>query len=171
VANERPSQAYAQAVYDKAVEDWLTPLKTIAASLAQSNLIRKLDDAGLAFSKKQELLRPLFPKDAPAEVQNFVYLLATKNDMHLLPEIVSNVDRFAHRGMGVTVAKVTSAIALTDSEKRALETKLRKQFGDNLDFDYVVDKEILGGVIVRVGDKVIDGSVAGKLAALKEKLK
>ncbi|MEW5719710.1 MAG: F0F1 ATP synthase subunit delta, partial [Chloroflexota bacterium] len=56
-------------------------------------------------------------------------------------------------------------------EKSALEARLRAPFGDDLAFEYSVDAQILGGIIVRVGDKVIDGSVAGKLAELKEKLK
>jgi len=66
---------------------------------------------------------------------------------------------------------VTSAVPLIETEKSALEAKLRAQFGDDLACDYAVNPAILGGVTVRIGDKVIDGSVAGKLAELKEKLK
>jgi ATP synthase F1 delta subunit len=84
---------------------------------------------------------------------------------------VSDLDRYAKREAIGATAKVTSAIALTDSEKNTLESKLRAQFGNDLSFDYTVDATILGGVVVRVGDKVIDGSVAGKLAALQEKLR
>jgi len=171
VANERPSEIYAQAVFDEAMAGWLTPLKAIAASLAQAGLTDQLDDAGLAFSKKQEMLRSLFPPDATTEVQNLVLLLASKNEVHLLPEVIGDLDRHAQRGAAVTVTKVTSAVLLTESEKQTLETQLRKQFRDQLVFEYSVDPDILGGVIVRAGDKVIDGSVSGKLAALKERLK
>ena len=91
--------------------------------------------------------------------------------MHLLHGVVANLDRYAkQQTLGVT-AKVTSAVALNSDEQAAIETKMRAQFGKDLSFDYVVDAAILGGVIVRVGDKVIDGSVAGKLAALQENLK
>ena len=171
MANERPSQIYAQAAFEKAMASWLTPLKAIAASLAQSRLTEQLDDAGMAFSKKQELLRSVFPPDATTEVQNLVFLLASKNEAHLLAEVIRDFDRYAQRDAAVTVTKVTSAVSLTDSEKQTLETQLRKQLGDQLAFEYSVNPEILGGVIVRAGDKVIDGSVSGKLAALKEKLK
>jgi F-type H+-transporting ATPase subunit delta len=171
VANERPSQVYAQAVFEKAMAGWLAPLKDIAASLAQSRLTDQLDDAGLAFSKKQEMLRAIFPPDATTEVQNLLFLLASKNEAHLLPEVISNFDRYAQRDAAATVTKVTSAVPLTDPEKRTLETQLREQFGKDLAFEYWVNPDILGGVIVRAGDKVIDGSVSGKLAALKEKLK
>ena len=171
MANERPSQIYAQAVFEQATAGWLAPLKSIAASLAQADSIGKLDDAGLPFSKKQELLQAVFPKEATEQVQNFLFLLASKNHVHLLPEIIKEFDRYSQRTTESNIAKITTAVPLTSAEKQAMETKLRNQFGDQLVFEYVNDPAILGGVIVRVGDKVIDGSVSGKLAALKEKLK
>ncbi len=171
MTNERPSQIYAQAVYEKAVASWLDPLKTITASLVESGMIDHLDDAGVPFSKKQEMLHPVFPAETETQIQNLVFLLASKNQVNLLPEIVEEFERFVQRTEVVQAAKVTSAVPLLDAEKQTLETKLRKQFGNEIIFDYAVDPAILGGVTVRAGDKVIDGSVAGKLAALKEKLK
>ncbi|MBS1253739.1 MAG: ATP synthase subunit delta [Anaerolineales bacterium] len=68
-------------------------------------------------------------------------------------------------------ARITSAVQLTEEERSRLEQSLGRRFGDDLQFEYRVDDSILGGVIVRVGDRVIDGSVASKLAALRERLK
>lgn len=69
------------------------------------------------------------------------------------------------------LVRVRSAVPLTEEEKSALRGKITRRFGHNLEFQFEVDESILGGVVVRVGDKVIDGSVAGKLAALRESLK
>jgi F-type H+-transporting ATPase subunit delta len=171
VANERLAQTYAQAIFEQAMADWLTPLKTIAASLARAGVIEQLDSAGLEFSKKQELLRPLLPPDTSAEAQNLVSLLVSKNHVRLLPEVIAECERYAQRAAAGKRATITSAVPLIIAEKSALETKLRAQFGSDLAFEYVVNPDILGGMIVRVGDQVIDGSVAGKLAELKEKLK
>lgn len=170
MANERLPQTYAQAIFEQATAAWLTPLKGIAASLPPS-AVEELDNADRAFSKKQELLRRVVPANTAPEVQNFLSLLASKNEVHLLPQVIAEFDRYAQRGAVRPLAKVTSAVALTDAENRALEEKMRPHFGPETDFEYVIDESILGGVIVRVGDKVIDGSVAGKLAALREKLK
>lgn len=171
MSNERLAQQYAQAAFDQAMLTWLTPLKTVAAALEKSGLIAKLDDAVLAFAKKQELLRSVFPSNTPTEVQNLVFTLTSQNHAHLLNEVVADLDRYAKRQALGATAKVTSAVPLTDGEKSALETKMRVQFGKDWSFDYVVDAAILGGLVVRVGDKVIDGSVAGKITALQEKLK
>ena len=171
MADERLAQTYAQAIFEQALTDWLAPLKTIAASLARAGVTEQLDSAGLDFSKKQELLRPLFPPNTSAQAQNLVLLLASTNHVHLLPEVIAEVDRYTQRAVVGKRATVTSAVPLIEAEKSALGSKLRAQFGNDLTFEYVVNQEILGGVIVRVGDKVIDGSVAGKLAQLKEKLK
>lgn len=171
MADERLAQTYAQALFEQAVSNWLAPLKQVSASLTQSGLTGKLDDAAVAFSQKQELLKSVVPANTAPQVQNLVSLLVSKNQAHLLPQVVAEFERYAQRSPASAIAHVTSAVALTDAEKQSLETKLRAQFGKETVFEYALDASILGGMIVRVGDKVIDASVAGKLAALKEKLK
>ena len=97
-------------------------------------------------------------------------MLANKNQMHLLSQIVRDFDGFVSQGSQGAVATVTTTIELSAEDKSKLEAKLRSQFGQDLRFDYQLDPAILGGVIVRVGDVVVDGSVAAKLAAMKQKL-
>jgi F-type H+-transporting ATPase subunit delta len=170
MSNETLAQTYAQAIFGQAIERWRDALKSINASLDKSNLIEQLDHSSTSFDKKDELIRGIAPAKAGPEVSNFVKLLASKNHVHLLPMIISEVERRATLGLQAR-AQVTSAVELNDAEKRLLENKLRGKFGRDAEFEYTVNPEILGGVIVRLGDKVLDGSVAGKLSALKEKLK
>ncbi len=168
--NERQPETYAQAIFDQAADEWVTPLKQVAASLASADY-EALDSQAIPFPKKQEILKRVQPPKATAQVNNFLSLLASKCEMHLLPEIVTELDRYTQRGSLRSSGKVTSAVPLNEAEKSELESKLRKRFSGDTEFEYVVDPSILGGIIVRVGDKVIDGSVSGKLAALREKLK
>jgi F-type H+-transporting ATPase subunit delta len=76
----------------------------------------------------------------------------------------------AQAAAGPTPVEVTTATPLEPDQRQALETKLISQYGANLAYEYKVDSAILGGMIVRVGDKLIDGSVASRLAALKQTL-
>jgi len=66
--------------------------------------------------------------------------------------------------------KVSSAVPLTEEEQAVLREKLEARFSQNLDLRFEVERSLLGGVVVRVGDKVMDGSVKGKLDALKQTL-
>jgi F-type H+-transporting ATPase subunit delta len=170
MAKEDIAQTYAQAIFDEAIQGWQDTLKTISASLTKAGMTELLDNPSTPFAKKEELLRGILPPGAKSETQNFIKLLASKNHTHLLPQIIAGFDRRAKRGPQSHAALVTSAIELSGTEKQNLESKVRAKFGADLAFEYVVNAQILGGLIVRVGDKVIDGSVSGKLAALKEKL-
>lgn len=169
MANEQMPQTYAQAIFEQATGDWLAPLRRVQECLEPAQ-VEALDNPASPFAKKQELLQQALPAELPQEVRNFVSLLASKNQVHLLPHVIAEFDRYAQRGPVRDIAQVTSAVPLTDGERRSIEDKMRARFGRDTDFDYVVNPEILGGVIVRKGDQVIDGSVAAKLAALRGKL-
>ncbi len=67
-------------------------------------------------------------------------------------------------------ARVSSAVPLTKGEQAALREKLEARFSQDLHLRFEVEPSLLGGVVVRVGDKVIDGSVKGRLEALKQTL-
>ncbi len=67
-------------------------------------------------------------------------------------------------------ADVTSAVPLTDAERDAIDARLKARYGDDLAIQYRVDAAILGGLIVRVGDRYIDDSVAARLGRLRETL-
>ncbi len=170
MATEQLPGSYAQAIFQQATEDWLTPLRHVAGSSKPAD-IEALDNPALPFSEKLKVLQRVLPPNASERFKNFMSLLASKNEAHLLPSIIDEFDRYATRGPLRSAARTTSAVPLTDQEKAALEKKLRARYGSDLEFEYVVDPSILGGVVVRMGDKVIDGSVSGKLSALREKLK
>lgn len=70
-----------------------------------------------------------------------------------------------------TSAVVTSALPLTDDEKAAVRTDVLAKVGTDAEVTFKVDPSILGGLVVRVGDKVLDGSVSGKLSAMAERLR
>ena len=165
------TQSYAQAAYETATDVWLRALTALQASLESTpGALSGLRDPGLDLASKQALAAPLLPADAPLEVRNFLSVLLSRNDIGLLPQIVEQFRRLAIHGPRTQIVHVTSAVALNDEEKSALAGKLAAQFGPNLEFDYKVDSSLLGGLIVRAGDRVIDGSVAGKLKALRENL-
>lgn len=168
---EAPVRAYARAVYETAVGDWLADLRRIKERLEARRLIIELDDPTLPFEEKKRRLDEVLGGDLDRRARNFVYTLASNNDLNLLDGIIEDYARLLRRGAAeLPLAQVTTAVPLTDSEKRAIEERLRRRFREELDVAYTVDPSIVGGVIVRVGDKYIDGSVAAKLEGMRERL-
>lgn len=168
---EASPRAYARAVYETAVGEWLEDLRKIQDRLERRDLIPVLDDPAKPFEDKQALLDEVLGEDLDHRARNFVYTLASNNDVNLLDEIIEDYERLLRQGvLELPLAQVTSAVPLTDSERQAIEQRLRRRFGEEIEFSYRVDPSIIGGVIIRIGDKHIDGSVATRLAAMREHL-
>jgi F-type H+-transporting ATPase subunit delta len=98
-------------------------------------------------------------------------VLMQRGDLGLLPEVTAALrQRMRQTEAQPTQVEVVTAMPLDDAQREVLEAKLAAQHGAALAYTYRVNPAILGGVIVRVGDKLIDGSVASRLAAMKQAL-
>lgn len=165
----RDTAPYVQAILETAVEPWLKTLRHVDRRLREKDLVSALDDPAMAMQEKRERLRPVLG-EAPLAMANLVYTLAGAGHLHLLERLVGELEQDLERiGKGVS-GSVRSAVPLTSEQKDRLAAKLTAQFGPDLVLTYEVDPSVVGGLVVRVGDLVMDGSVASRLAALKEKL-
>ena len=165
------AMAYARAAYELALEQWQKTLQGMQDKLAADPaLLARLNDTQTAFETRQKQLDELLPPDVTAPVRNFFYTLLKEGHLNLVDDIAANLSRMVAGGPGIEFATVTTAIELTDAEKEAFRAKLAARYGEGLSVDFVVDKSILGGVVVQVGDKILDGSVATKLNTAREKL-
>lgn len=165
------SRKYATAVFSLALESWLNPLNVVHTELANnSSLVASLQDKDRSFGERQTTLDKVIPGDSSQQVRNFLYSLLKEGDIGVLGEIMAELERMVRGGPLVQVARVTTALPLSENEKDEFRQKLTAQYGENLEFDFAIDQAILGGAIVQVGDKVIDGSVATRLAAMSNAL-
>jgi len=88
-----------------------------------------------------------------------------------LNSIVSTFKGLAYKARNAEQVQVTSAVELNEKEKAALEKSLEKLTGKKVQSSYSVDPLLIGGVMVRIGDRIIDGSVRNKLASVREHLR
>jgi F-type H+-transporting ATPase subunit delta len=169
--DEELARTYAQAAYQHTTEGWLSTLNVVQDRLAADRaLMADLNNTEIGFAERQARLDALLPPDARSDVKNFLYLLLRDGHLGTLNDVVGNLTRLATRGPETQVAHITSAVPLTPEEEQAFRQRVHDRFGTGVDLVFRVDSSILGGAIVQVGDKIIDGSLAGKLSALHERL-
>lgn len=165
-----PAQ-YAKAVYELALESWQRDLQAVMKKLSTDpQLFASLSDENRSFADRQSQLDSVLPDGIEGRVRNFLYTLLKNGDIALLDRILLNLTRLSEKGPDVEIARVTTAVELTESEKQAFRERLIAKYGSNTDVDFEIDESIIGGVIVQVGDQIIDGSVLTKLDAFRERL-
>jgi F-type H+-transporting ATPase subunit delta len=103
-------------------------------------------------------------------VRNMIFLLVRRHRIEQLPRVVAEFIRLDERRQGIVHANATSAAPLTDLEVKALTARLEQMTGGRIALETDVDAALLGGLIVRVGDRLIDGSVRGRLERLRNQL-
>lgn len=169
---ERTPEEYTRGILAAVLEPWIESLAIVEMAYQSDRKLRaQLESPSLEPAEKAVLVSSLLPQDTPAEVSNFLNILLANNDLGFLDEILVSLRRvMLEEAGGPQQAIVTSAFELSAEEQEAISARLVQQFGANLEITFVVNPEILGGIIVQVGDKMIDDSVRGRLDALRQSL-
>lgn len=120
---------------------------------------------------KKALLRKVLGGKARESFLQFMDLLVEKNRAEILPEVSEVFDRLADASAGVVRVKVRSWRPLSDGHRATLAEKLAKITGKKVQIEAETDAALAGGMSIRIGDSVVDGTVAHRLKALGERLK
>jgi F-type H+-transporting ATPase subunit delta len=165
------ARKYAHAAYEYTTEDWLNTLNVVQDRLESDlNLLADLDNVQISFAERQARLDALLPDDIRADVRNFLYLILREGHLGLLNNVIEDLMRLSAHVPEARDARVTSAVPLTAEEKDAFRSRISKHFGSDVEIKFHVEPSIMGGAIVQVGDKIVDGSIASKLNALQQRL-
>jgi F-type H+-transporting ATPase subunit delta len=120
--------------------------------------------------RKRELLRQIFENRVPLLVEQFLFLLIEKDRAVLILDVAKHFARLMDEYRRETDAEAVTAVALTEPQIEALKLRLQETTGYTVRLKTRVDASIMGGMIVRVGDRMIDGSVTTQLQAMREQL-
>lgn len=126
-----------------------------------------LTNPGIPFSKKSELLDKLITVPL---LRCFLLHLIKRNYLTLLPDIIERIQRLLDQEEGVLRAEVRSASALSTEQKEKLSVSLKDFFQNPILIEASVDPELLAGMVIRVGDTVLDNSLKSQLAVLERQL-
>ena len=147
-------------------------LEEVASTLAESKeLVAVVNHPFLGRDKKRQILRSLFQSRVTPLVTNFLDLVVEKERANFLPQMQTEFARLVDESNHEADGEVVSAIPLTPAQRTALVAGLHAKFGVKVRLTEKVDPEILGGLVLKVGDKLLDGSVNSRLQRLNEQLK
>jgi F-type H+-transporting ATPase subunit delta len=170
VAAKRHAQAVFQLALERGeLEKWLEDLKTIATTLSEPQLMAILESPKVHLDEKIGLISRCLPGVSQLAL-NLVYLLVARRRLRLIDQIVSEYQRLADAYQGLEHAEVTTAIPLDEEDKKRLSERLAELTGTRIMLTTKVDPDVIGGFVVRIGDRLIDGSTKSKLDSLRKTL-
>jgi F-type H+-transporting ATPase subunit delta len=170
------ARPYAEAVFalaDKAGASakWLAMLATMAQVAGNPEMQACISNPNVGEKALYDLVVALCREDFPAEARNFLRVLIANGRLALLPEIHAQFAELKNEREGVLEAEIRTAFPLDNAQVNALVADISKRFKRRVQPRVTLDRELIGGVHVTVGDEVIDGSVRGKLADMAAALK
>ena len=176
VRDLRAAKRYAKALFSSAIkmgilEQIEIDLDTIYDSMQQNQSLNEMwESPMIPGPKKHQLLSEIFASSVHALTLSFLQLLADKRRENILGEVRHEVHLLGDTSRKLVRAEATFAVPPTPDEQHRLAESLAARTGDRVELTCHIDPSILGGVVVRLRDTIIDGSVRGTLESLREKL-
>jgi F-type H+-transporting ATPase subunit delta len=171
VSAQADPKEYAAAIYELAFEPWTRQLGNVDTALKKDPILRSaIQDPKTSARDKLQRLGQSVPGGLDPDVRKFLGTLLETGQVDQLSAILVEFEDLVRRRPERIIAQVVSAVPLAAQEKDTLRARLEHRFGPDLEFQFEVDPSLIGGVYLRIGDQVIDGTVAGKLSALRDHL-
>ena len=170
------ARPYAEAAFKLAdaqgkLADWSAALANLSAVAADERVRAAIGDPNIPAAKVAGLIISILAGKLSGETENFVRVLSENGRLDVLADIRSQYEVLKNGREGVVEAEITTAFEMDQAQLADLVSRLEKKTGRKVKARVSVDKSLIGGVKIAIGDKVIDGSARAQLAALETALK
>lgn len=162
--------AFRTALESKTLVDWSKHLALLSTFVENSDLQRTLSHPGLTSNQKAQVLISICDDSLSVELQNFITVLAENNRLLLIPDVATMYEELKSAEEATMDVAVETAMRLTADQKKRLMESLNKKLERTINLKSSVNKQLIGGVVIRAGDLVIDASIRGRLTKLAEKV-
>lgn len=174
MASKAKPRRYAQAVFEiaqenKELDKWQSELHKMVAAVNTGSLLDAMEDPKIKIEDKARFLKERVKGISPLAV-NLALLLVSKSEINLIGNINTEYNAMLNECRGIETAEIITAVPLDEKDREKLKTQIGALTGAKIELKEKIDPAILGGVIARVGGKLLDGSTRSKLAALKKNL-
>ena len=175
MARTGSARRYAQAVFQIALERdaldaWTEDLRVLAVGLENREFAELLDAPQVPVATKVSMIGQVLGDSVDELARNLLAVLAGRSLAHLLPGVADEFGRLVDEHNGIARGEVVSAVPLTEAQAEKVNQALSGIVGKPLRLAVSVDPGIVGGVVARVGDRVIDGSVRTTLREMRRTL-
>jgi F-type H+-transporting ATPase subunit delta len=169
------ARPYAEAAFEVAKADgntdaWAEGLATLSAVVSDPRIAEQIDSPNATPEQLRDLLFAVAGDGLSEHLQNLVRLLAANKRLVVLPEIEGLFVTMKKALDGLRNVEIASAYPLSQDAQAELAAKLKSHLGGDVDLTVTEDPDLIGGVKVRAGDIVIDGTLRGKLERLSNNL-
>ncbi len=166
--NTTVARPYAEAVFKRAQESqqldpWSEMLTFLATVASNPQIVGLIANPRIQRARLTELLLDIAGDQLSKEGQNFVRLLVANGRTQLLPEISRLYEALKAEAQGTIEVKIYSPFSVNAVQRKKLATALKERLGKEINVSTQRDPSLLGGILIRAGDLVIDGSVRGRL--------
>ncbi|ACL70532.1 ATP synthase F1 subunit delta [Halothermothrix orenii] len=174
--NNEVSRKYSSALLEVALESdnlsrFKEELEGISKALKQYDDLKKiLYHPRVLPDDKKEVIHQVFSDKVSEPVFNFLNLIVDKRREVYLDFIIRDFIKQANRKEGLVKIEVVSAIELSEKQREQLKNKLKKALNKKIELKTKIDPGIIGGIIIKIGDRLIDGSIKHQLDSIKESI-
>ena len=169
------TKRYAQAAFDIALKDgqldsWTKDMDMIQGLLSNEGLTELFNSPRLPLAKKLQVLDELTSGKVNSSSRNMIALLVNRNAVDGLPEIVDHFTGLVDEHNKVARGNIISAVPLNDKQLSKIKESLQGLIENELILSNTVDKSIIGGMVARIGDKLIDAALKYKITKMRSDL-
>ncbi len=165
---------YALALYTVAeekgkVEEYLNDLREIVSLMKNdAEFLKVIKHPEISTSRKKDMFINIFKGKIDEELLSFLLILIEKDRILFTEEKLKEMEKIHLERNNTLLVEVRTVIPLQETEKESLRMKLYNMYDKKIIFDEKLDKNIIGGVYIRVGDDVIDGTIKSRLEEMKK---
>jgi len=170
VARRYAEAAFELATRDGTVDRWHADLRAATEMMADQQVARVVDNPSIPLAEREAAIGRLMGARSARPATNLVRILSRRGRMDALPAVTEHFGRLVDESRGVVAATVTSAAPLSDADVDRVRARVEAMTKSEVRLTAEVDPALIGGIIVRVGDTMIDASVRGRLERLREQL-
>jgi F-type H+-transporting ATPase subunit delta len=169
------ARRYAEAAFETgraegSLDAWERDMEAIGVTVRHAALRRLMQHPAVPFAGKERVLRGVLGDTVGASALNLVLLMVRRGRPGAIEPMIVRFGELLRRERGISLAQVRSALPLDDQQRAAIASRLQALTGDRVEIDESVDPGLIGGIAVRIGDRLYDASVRSRLERLRARL-